>query len=400
MVKVGASGGVTETKVDPKKKTKVTVTGNAISVVDDGILVEPIESALGPEFAEGWDERADAPDLHDSGKHLFRCSMLGDCMSALVAYALEEQPVEPPDNIRARMDEGKVLERKIIDRALADLGAKVVTFPQMVKLIESGVIAGYNHDVHNDGGGGQVQIRMKAKKALLFGHLDQLIIFESGEIASMEVKALGPDLWKSWCSNKKVEAWLAKALDGKYAWQVSGQMTTGLPCILVAGQKIEDGTDVGEVQWRRLDEPPYSKKEVKARIAEAMVHVNAGTIPACDEGRYGCPYFGFTFHESKKDETKWLLDEKYAELLKYVRLRATARDDRNAAQEEYDEAGKNIEALIAALELDPSKKYGFEDDAHNKFTMRWISKEMPERDVHYDASTQSYPDVRLVKEKA
>lgn len=396
MVKVGSSG-VTETKVNPKQKTKVKVKAE-LSVVDAGIEIVPIETTvLGPEFSEGWDERADAPDLHDSGKYLFRCSMLGDCMSSLVAYALEETPVEPPANLRARMDEGTRLERTIIDRALAELGARVVTFPQMVKLIEGGTIAGYNHDVHNDGGGGQVQIRMKAKKGLLFGHLDQLIIFESGEIAFMEVKALGPDLWKSWVSNKKVEDWLAKAVDGKYAWQISGQMTTGLPCILVAGQKIEDGAAIGEVQWRRLDEPPYSKKEVKARIEEAMVHVNAGVIPGCDEGRFGCPYFGFTFHHAKKDETKWLLDAKYDELLKWVRARAVARADKKDAEEQYDEAGKNINALLDELDLDRSKRYGLEDDAHNKFTVRWISKEMPERTI--PAGTQSYPDVRLVEEK-
>lgn len=399
MVKVGASGGVTETKVNPKLKTKVKKPKSELSVVDTGVEITPFEeTTLGPEFAEGWDERADAPDLHDSGKFLFRCSMLGDCMSALVAYALEEQPGEPPENIRMRMDQGSALERKIIDRALADLGAKVVTFPQMVKLIESGVIAGYNHDVHNDGGGGQVQIRMKAKKALLFGHLDQLIIFESGEIASMEVKALGPDLWKSWTSNKKVEGFLAKAIDGKYAWQVSGTMTTGLPCIFVAGQKVDDGADVGEVQWRRLDVAPYSKKEVKARIAEAMVHVTAGVIPACDEGRYGCPYFGFTFHESKKDETKWLIDKKYAELTEWVKKRATARDDKKAAEEEYTEAGRNIEALIAELKLEKGKKYGVEDEAHNKFTVRWMTVPQPEKII--PAGTQSYPDVRLVKEKS
>lgn len=396
MAKVSASKGA-----EKKKPKKSAVLEHAVlePVGPERIVVEPIElTTLGDEFREGHDERADAPDLHLAGLHLYRASMLGDCESTLVAYALEETPGELPDAILARANEGTRLEKEILDRACEQMGARTATFPEMVELVEQGLISGYNH-TPEFGNGGQVQVCMKTKTAMLFCHLDRLVRFESGEFAVMEAKALGPDFWKIFTKNR-IEDALAKMLDGKYAWQVSAQMVTGLPLVFVAGQK--EGKDeecrIVDVQWKRLDVPVYSKKEIKARIKSAESHVKAGVIPGCGEGRFGCPYYAFTFHEKKqKEEVKWLVDAKYEELMRYVRERHVAGQDRKDAQAIYDSMGEHIDALLTELELDRSKKFGFEDEAHNKFTLRWVVREMGERFI--PAGSQKFAEVKLMEEK-
>jgi hypothetical protein len=172
----------------------------------------------------------------------------------------------------------------------------------------------------------------------------------------------------------------------------------GLPLVFGVAQKVkgDDGeVGIGEVDWARLDEAPHSAGKVKARILSAEKHVKAGKIPGCDLGTFGCPYFSQPYHHSKETPLERVDD---SELAQWVRSYYTARVDEKYAAEQKAEAAANIRALLEEREDELGvTRYEVEDEAHNKFRVRWMTREMPERTMK--ASTQSYPDVKLVEDK-
>lgn len=243
------------------------------------------------------------------GRAFYSASGIGKCEKALYHSRMGVEPMEPPELMQRKFDEGnenedrilKLLESEMVWQRVdnATLSNEGWQFGEMN--VERGV--DYSQ---------QVRVEFTVGQQIVIGaHLDGIVELKflpvgkrwegrRGERRIVEVKAFGDSLWKQY---------LSKGLAGfpGYQWQVSQQMYGAkLPLLFVVGHKGSDGK-VFELHHEEINEPPISRGLIAAKLLRIEKAVKNGDEPPCPQKLdYPCPYFHL--HEGKREGGGWELD--------------------------------------------------------------------------------------------
>lgn len=245
--------------------------------------------------SEQRDEVFDKPYAYedDDGRVVYRSSSLGACTGALVRARLGVTGSAPSDMMQERFDEGHDWEARVLAS-----GLEAADFTQTVDL---DYLAPYGRVVESEAGL-QVETEVAWSNKVVRCHPDAIVTKRATlEKYVCEVKFLGEQMFNDIVHKD--------AMSEMYKWQVAIEMlSTGLPMLYVVGKKVvkldADGTgervvELGEVWTTEILEPPYSLKEVKARVLEVEGYVARGEMPACPTPfMYPCPYWAD--HEARE----------------------------------------------------------------------------------------------------
>lgn len=218
----------------------------------------------------------------EDDKIIYRASTLGTCAKALVALGIGQTPVDFPDWLYERFEQGNTGEKAVLD----DLRDCYRIMDQ-----QEGHYLAWDD--------GQLYVEMKVgEKIVIRGHADgigtcykvyQYKYGEDGETTGtkrvIEVK----------CVTEEYGRDVLRKLPSSWAWQISvyGQFY-GLSAVLALGIKGEKGTEdegkVVNVVTELIDELPYSVKDIKLRVIELERHIENGTYPNCDVKQWPCPF--------------------------------------------------------------------------------------------------------------
>lgn len=214
----------------------------------------------------------------DAGHVVYRASSFGYCLGALVRARLGMTPAPPPDLMLERYQEGHDWEREVLAAGLGVDWVEVTT-PSALKRFGQ-VVEGQN-------GERQVEAELRWSDKILRVHPDAIVKRgNGGAMRVCEVKFLaGARVLEMAGATGDMRAVLGDA----YAWQASIEMlATGLPMLYIVGAKdIKTTADAREVvgiadvlvmEW---DEPAFTFRDIKMRVAEVEGWASRGEFPPC-----------------------------------------------------------------------------------------------------------------------
>lgn len=211
------------------------------------------------------------------GVHMrtYRASSLGYSLCQLVAGHLGYSPVDPPEWLQEKFDEGHRIEPLTIEK-LRDRG-------WMIQVSQEEINAVGDHQI-------EVELEVIPGKAKVVGHLDgiahgyTLASREEGQTISsvLEVKRMYAKGWEQF--NQK--GWDTPGLIQKYKWQASCYMlATGMPHVMVAWN-----ADTEELTYKLATEPFYTISDIANKLQKAEEFIEKGLIPDdCED--WPCAYY-------------------------------------------------------------------------------------------------------------
>lgn len=324
-------------------------------------------------------------------RRIYRSSSLGNCISALAAVAQGIEPEPMPTSLQPALDAGTRNEPVILEMFRTKHGYRSVTFPEIARLKESGVIAGYNPELQ------QMQVRLNVGSgAQIRGHLDDIMVVEGVPVFvdelpnafMIEAKAFGESLWKAWKSTRF-------ATLPHYELQLSGNMLAcGLPAIVVVGHKDENG-DVYEIDVETYMTPPVTRGRLLAKVLKADKYAREEEVPLCEEALWPCPIWNHPSHPEKVEVAVEEVDDPV--LGELCKLHRAYTDDEAEAKKLREGVKLKQDKHVAEKGYAKNAKLLVTDEAGNRFEWCWV-----EEKVHYDAKEardgmRSFPSVKLVK---
>lgn len=351
------------------------------------------------------------PNIYpEADRIILRASSIGGCTRSLIALMLGHDPAPPPEFMQKAYDEGNANEPVILNllrtRELDQEdrhGVKATVEYRMLTEYEVesqgfGAVVGGGED----GTGGQLEVEVygitdaDGKQWVVRGHTDgiaQAFKLKLGGEANglnlrdrvvVEAKAFSEGTYRKW-RDAAEKGGLAAVWEAfpYYGWQASVySCATGLPVLFVIGVKDADGVVQDIVTYLvPLDEMPFGKGKIKARVAKIKRGVEEGRVDiACDQATYPCPVF--YLHDEDHD----------GERSREVRLRQEDIPDVGTLQlilAEYAEVRREEKAL---------KKKREEGDAILK---QWIKDhpEMEGDDVYVEVGGGEKVKLRVKVEK-
>lgn len=221
----------------------------------------------------------------DTGRVVYRASSLGACTGALTRARLGVSGAMPNDFMQTRFDEGHNWEARVLAAGLGD---------DWVQITDGDKLAAWGTLVDSEAGI-QVETEVTWSNKVIKCHPDAIAVKrDTLQPYVVEVKFLGAQMWDD------IVYTTGRGMSEGYKWQVAIEMlSTGLPMLYVVGKKVvsedADGgrvVELGEVWTKEILEPPYSLKQVKARVLEVEGYVARGEMPACPVPFvYPCPYY-------------------------------------------------------------------------------------------------------------
>lgn len=211
----------------------------------------------------------------EDGTVIYRASAFGGCQRALVAARLGMPQSPPPPWLQRAFDDGNRGEVTVIEM-MKEYGWEFEPGSGQ-GYVEFDVIPGVKLRGHSDG---------KARPWIVeSGKKTQ------GDRVLVEIKTMSANIFE--------KTWKTKGIKGlyelypQYPWQLSAYMIeSGLPGLVVLGVKKKDGSgDVDRLVFHRVDEPPVSLGQIKARIVTTEALAKKGVPPDdCDRAANGwCP---------------------------------------------------------------------------------------------------------------
>lgn len=279
----------------------------------------------------------------EDGKVIYRASSLGMCTGALVRARLGVTGSAPSDMMQTRFDEGTDWEAEVIAQGLG---------VDWVQVLDPDHLAAWGTVVAADHGRAQVQTEVAWGNKVVRCHPDGIVTSGSTlEPRVLEAKFLSPEFALE--KIKAVDKHGARGLGASYAWQLAIEMlSTGLPALYVIG--VKDAVEVEgervvrgvrEIAVMEFDEPPYTLREVKARVLEIEGYVARGEIPACPVPlMYPCPFW----MDHEQPERVELDDDALVEWVEVWRLAKQQSDEAAGA---LDEVREQIRARLEELEV-------------------------------------------------
>lgn len=283
-------------------------------------------------------DRANVYEADDGTIH-YRASSFGYCIGALVRARMGLTPSTPPGFMLERFAEGRDWEREVLDRGLGVDWIEVTDS----RLARFGTVLD----------SGQIDTRLVWGNKVVTCHPDAIVQHGADKhMRVCEVKFLARQGMLDIADGVEREGMVG--LGSAYAWQASIEMlTTGLPMLYVIGVKdvkttgdTREVVGVSEVLCLEFEEPCYSFRDVKMRVAEVEGWVVRGELPPCVVPfDFPCGYW--QEHEAR-DEREEITDDVLCHL---VGSYARNRTRHEATQREYEEIRKDIDGRLAELEL-------------------------------------------------
>lgn len=273
--------------------------------------------------------RDDRPDVYPEGSYwVYRASVIGGCIRALLAARLGFNPVLPPTQ--------KALE---VQEEAFEYGRR-----QEVPILEE--LAGDGWTLE----GYQSEIELRMGSVLIRGHLDA-VASKNGERRGVEVKTAGKERFERFVRHGLT--YTGDPIIRKWAYQVSFYMArTGLPWVVVTQERVrpeENRTGARHLLW--LDRPPVPILDILRRVKTVEKLAVEGSLSSatCDvEHDFFCPFRYLCVHPptpEEKDAMKAAIIDEWAE--KYLRAQAMEKQGKTMREE----AREQLRALLA-----PSKK--------------------------------------------
>lgn len=209
---------------------------------------------------------------------VYRASALGYSLEALVAPHLGYEPVNPPEWIQAKFNEGHRIEPLAIGK-LQKLGWGIQTDQEDINSVGDNQI--------------EVELEIIPGKAKVVGHLDGItykVVGLTSRPSIVEIKRIYAKGWEQF----KARGWDTPGLIQKYKWQASAYMlATGLPHVMVAWN-----ADTEELAYAVTLEPFYTISDIANKLQACEDAIDAGVLPdGCTD--YPCAYF--YLHENKEN---------------------------------------------------------------------------------------------------
>lgn len=220
----------------------------------------------------------DRPNRYvEDGVTVYRASGLGGCVKALAALGLGHEPLDHPEWLRGKFDEGIRGEPVVIGMMEAD-GWKFVDERD-----------GWWLNWHD----GQIMVEIPVgSRCIIRGHLDGVAVRYRAESNVAELRVGdGRRMVEVKCCSEGYAAEVLRRLPVMYDVQISAYMGwLGLPGVLAVGVKDRETGEVVRVATKEIAVPPRSLAKVKARVMEIERRVREGELGACDYRQYPCQF--------------------------------------------------------------------------------------------------------------
>lgn len=247
------------------------------------------------------DDVYDKPIAYEEDdKIIYRASALGMCPGALVRARLGVTPSAPSSMMQERFQEGHDFEAEVVAKGLEQAsGMGAGASARAWQLVTDRAHLEAYAPVVEHGDGWQMQTELIWSNKIIRCHPDGLAIqAHSGDTRVIEAKFLSEEF--AWDKIKKVEKMGPRGLGDTYAWQLAVEMLSmEMSGLYIIGMKElverEDGereVKLGAVWTLLVDEPPFTLKEIKARVLEIEGYVARGEMPTCPLPlMYPCGYW-------------------------------------------------------------------------------------------------------------
>lgn len=213
----------------------------------------------------------------EDGRIIYRASALGSCMKSLVALGLGMTPVDWPDWLYRKFQEGIDGEPVVVDMLRENW--RIVDEEE-----------GHYYQWHD----GQLFVEVPVgTRVVIRGHGDAI-----GTCYKTPVYEYGESEWETGdkrlievkCCSAEYARVVLRTLPLMYKVQVSvyGGFY-GLPIMLVIGVKDKDGKVVN-ILSQMIDEPPMTMAQVKQRVMQIESWIGDGELPDCDYRQWPCAF--------------------------------------------------------------------------------------------------------------
>ena len=271
----------------------------------------------------------DRPNVYtEDGKTIWRASALGNCQTSLAWAYLGTEAEPAPEFLHAAFEEGAAMEDTLIDKLIDKHNLKPLDDPPF--------------EVDDSG---QYVLELAWGSHVVRCHPDGVFDSAYGPVV-VEVKFVGDALWNK--LNKDIK------LVPNYAWQASVEMAASdMKLVYGIGRKDPETRKLVEFTDKLYYDAPYSKGQIKKRVAEVVTMTKEEDMPHCEYPMFPCAYWPFhteTDPAWAKDQV--VLDGDQAAIFeeviaRYEKARATIAD----AEKDRKEAGHAFSMITRELEL-------------------------------------------------